>query len=333
MRKEQQLFSPSFTGPISTHLEGFLNEKRSLGFRYQSEAWRLGEIDRLTITMNTPPDSLPRSLMEAWYKRTSAESHKTWMSRKTVMNQLADYFFVRDLDVFKPSFHSNAIDVEAPFVPHIFTTKELRSIFTAADKLQPVSNSPLRGDVASLLFRVLYACGLRLSEALSLTMECVDLENGVITIYDGKNKTDRYAPLSSELTERCKAYVQKCRTPAIDGCPFFPAPDGGFYSKGAVSYMWYQILRAAKIPKTDDGPRIHDFRHTFAVSCLRKWVREKKDLNAMLPVLSSYLGHRNFGATQRYLRLTAEVYPDVTALVEAQFGGIIPRGNGVDDED
>lgn len=93
-----------------------------------------------------------------------------------------------------------------------------------------------------------------------------------------------------------------------------------------MQYAWQQVLRLAAIPKTDDGPRIHDLRHTFAVSCLKNWVKQGKDLNALLPVLSAYLGHRRLSATSRYLRLTADMFPEVVAMVEAQFSGMIPDG-------
>lgn len=333
MRNPPPISNPQFTGPISSQLDGFLKEKRDLGYRYQSEAWRLAEIDRLSTAMKTPESSLPRSLVEEWNKRTPTESTKTWRSRMTVMNQLADYFFARNLEMFKPSLQINAVDAATPFAPHIFTGVELRGIFAASDEIQPTPNSPMRREFASLFFRTLYACGLRLSEARRLTMEQVDLEHGVLTILDGKNQTDRYVPLSPELMERYTAYVKKRFMNANAEQIFFAAPDGGVYSKAALTHLWNQVRKKAQIPKNDDGPRLHDFRHTFAVSCLKRWVREQKDLNAMLPVLSSYMGHKNLGATQRYLRLTAEVFPEVTSMVESWFGGNIPKGNGVDDEE
>ena len=73
------------------------------------------------------------------------------------------------------------------------------------------------------------------------------------------------------------------------------------------------------------GPRLHDLRHTFAVHRLAEWYREGVDLNALLPVLATYLGHRSITDTQLYLRLTADLFPDLIARSEAAFGHIIPR--------
>ena len=68
----------------------------------------------------------------------------------------------------------------------------------------------------------------------------------------------------------------------------------------------------------------HDMRHTFAVHCLNSWVLAGEDLTAGLPVLSTYLGHNDLSGTQRYLQLTAQMYPDITQKLEKQFGELIP---------
>jgi integrase len=72
------------------------------------------------------------------------------------------------------------------------------------------------------------------------------------------------------------------------------------------------------------GPRVHDFRHAYAVHCLKKWVEQEKDLAAYLPVLKTYLGHDSFEETAYYLRLTADVFPEITLKLETWYPGIIP---------
>ena len=80
------------------------------------------------------------------------------------------------------------------------------------------------------------------------------------------------------------------------------------------------------------GPRIHDFRHTYAVHCLKKWAEQEKDLTAYLPVLKTYLGHDSFEETAYYLRLTADVFPDITLKLETRYPGMIPELEGDIDE-
>ena len=87
-----------------------------------------------------------------------------------------------------------------------------------------------------------------------------------------------------------------------------------------------QCLFNANIPYNGKGPRIHDLRHTFAVTCLKNWVIAGNDIDSMLPVLSAYLGHKSMSGTQHYLRLTAEMFPQITESVEKKFGPIISGG-------
>lgn len=333
MRKSNVIFMPDFTGPIAEHLKQFLEEKRTLGRKYTSESYRLLQIDRISKELNIAPNTLPKELIDAWCVRTFNESIKTWHARITVTTQLTNYFIARDLPCAKTMIHLDGTRTNSKFVPHIFTADEIKRLFLAADALNAPSNSPHRRDAASLLFRVLYSCGLRLNEALVLTVENLDLENGIITVKGGKGKVDRYAPMSRELTVRCQTYKNNVLDNVNDSSIFFAAPDGGKYAMTTVSYMWYQILKSAGIPKNDDGPRIHDLRHTFAVHCLKKWVDNGEKINALFPVLSSYMGHVNLNSVNKYLRLTADVFPDITKLVERHFGYIVPNGGYVYEEE
>lgn len=80
------------------------------------------------------------------------------------------------------------------------------------------------------------------------------------------------------------------------------------------------------------GPRIHDFRHSYAVHCLKKWTGQGKDLTAYLPVIKTYLGHDSFKETAYYLRLTADMFPDILQKLEIRYPEIIPEVEGGADE-
>ena len=250
-----------------------------------------------------------------------------------VTTQLTDYFSAHDLPCAKTIIQTNGNHPDSTFIPHIFTEDEMRRLFEAADFINAPLNSPHRCAVASLLFRMLYSCGLRLGEALSLTVKDVDTENYVITVKGGKGNVDRFVPMSCQLGDRCRTYKNNVRSDAGDARIFFAAPDGGKYSNNAVTNIWIQILQSAGIPRNDDGPRIHDLRHTFAVHCLKKWVLDGEQVNSLLPVLSSYMGHTNLTSVNKYLRLTADVFPDITRRIEKHFGYIVPNGGLVYEEE
>jgi integrase/recombinase XerD len=158
----------------------------------------------------------------------------------------------------------------------------------------------------------------------------VDLDTGILTIMDGKFNKDRLVPLSNELLHRCRAYAKQVHMFSDAEAYFFPAPNGKAITIGNVYKNFRKFLWKAGISHGGwgKGPRVHDFRHTFAVHCLRRWVMEGRDLTAYLPVLKTYLGHHSFSDTSQYLRLTAELYPNITAKVEHAFGHVIPAMGG-----
>ncbi|MFM0558164.1 tyrosine-type recombinase/integrase [Paraburkholderia sediminicola] len=130
--------------------------------------------------------------------------------------------------------------------------------------------------------------------------------------------------------------VQRLRTYAAlmgDRPPdryFFPSPFGGPWSREAVYEMYRELLMRCEIAHggRGKGPRVHDLRHAFATHALLRWCREGADLDAKLPVLATYMGHRSLAGTQRYLHLIAELFPEITMRTNAAFGDVIPRRNG-----
>lgn len=333
MNNSKTEHTPVFSGPIAVHLAGFLEEKRTLGYKYTNESWRLVQIDELSKEVNNAPNTLSQELINTWWKRSPFEGDKTWYSRITIMKQLTSYFIARDLLCASLPNHLEMNRIKTTFIPYIFSHDEIRRIFQAADAIVPPTYRPHRGKVASLLFRMLYSCGLRLGEALNLTIRDIDLERNVITVKEGKGKVDRYVPMSEELSRRCRIYAEEIFSEPKAMDPFFAAPDGGKYSHTAISGMWNEILRKANIHKTDNGPRIHDLRHTFCVHCLKRWVDNGENVNSLLPVLSSYLGHVHLSSVNRYLRLTADVFPDITKAVENYIGNIVPDGGSTYEEE
>jgi integrase len=176
------------------------------------------------------------------------------------------------------------------------------------------------------LFRTLYACGLRIGEALTLTVADADLEAGLLTIRpeNAKFNKGRTLPMSETLVARLADYDAKVgvRGPTA---PFFPSPRG-FYRPQPIGNVFRGLLAAAEIPHTDDGPTIHSLRHTFACHCIMRWAREGANVNANLPFLSAYLGHEGLRGTERYLRFTAEMMPELREAVE-RLSWVIP-GSG-----
>ncbi len=175
---------------------------------------------------------------------------------------------------------------------------------------------------------MLYGCGLRVSEATHLRVCDVNLDNGVLTVLDTKSGKDRLVPMDISLIKRCRAYADRLHRISKPDDFFFQTRDGEYFARQSVYTAFRQLLWKGGISYAGRayGPRPHDLRHTQAVHCLKRWVKSGYDLSSALPVLSTYLGHKTFEGTSRYLRLTAELYPDITEAVEVKFGELIPGG-------
>jgi len=146
--------------------------------------------------------------------------------------------------------------------------------------------------------------------------------------YNTNGQNSGLIPLSESLLKLLRNYRDNTAYWLCDDDFFFPAPDRTILSPNTVYQRFRKVLWSAGIPYNGkgNGPRLHDIRHTFAVHTLQKWVETGEDLTAMLPVLSVFMGHKSMRATSRYLRLTAEVYPDVVRQVENTCAYVIPGG-------
>lgn len=211
--------------------------------------------------------------------------------------------------------------------PYIFSHDEIRRVFKTIDSLSPSCFSIRRHLILPLLFRLLYCCGLRASEALNLKVSDIDFEHGVIFIHDAKDYRDRLIPLNQDLYQRCMDYKEYVLSGFGPEGYFFPAPDGLSYHIFTIRKTFRDILWNSGISYggRNVGPRLHDLRHTFAVHSLQKLLEEGKRPAEVLPILSTYMGHKTYKGTSKYLHLTSELYPEILEKMEAAFGGLLPE--------
>ncbi|HZE80329.1 MAG TPA: tyrosine-type recombinase/integrase [Candidatus Polarisedimenticolia bacterium] len=161
----------------------------------------------------------------------------------------------------------------------MLTDEELRKFLQAVDALEPTARSPLRHLIMPEVFRLLYGCGFRVREVLKLRVRDVDLNQGIITVHQGKFRKDRLVPPALPLVNRLRNYAAHFENRPPDAI-FFPAPSGRPFSLRTVYTLLRQLLLQCGIPHAGrgKGPRIHDYRHLFAVHTLRRWYRDGEDL-------------------------------------------------------
>jgi len=217
--------------------------------------------------------------------------------------------------------------------PYIYTRNQIREIIVAAKRMGP--NGSLRPMVMSTLIGLLYNTGLRISEALKLTLGDVDFKHKVLLIRQTKFKKSRLVPLSISAAEALGAYLEKREAAGfsmVRTAPVFMNPhktaNGKPYGYETISNVFIEIIRKKKIrgPAGQRGPRVHDLRHSFAVHRLAKWYREGAVISAKLPLLSTYLGHSSLIGTEVYLQATAQLLEEANKRFHNHFALPCPRG-------
>jgi integrase/recombinase XerD len=213
------------------------------------------------------------------------------------------------------------------YVPHIFTDPELHAFFSEIDRASvgPYSG-PVRHLIIPVFFRLLYCCGLRSSEARLLNVEDVDLEIGKLTIRQSKGNKDRTVMMSEEILGLCRIFHSKISRIFPDRIVFFPNQSGKAYNNSIIDHWFHLFWDKTGITKSSGNPpRVHDFRHTFAVKRLNLWVNEGKDLHVFLPYLSMYLGHAHLTETDYYLHFVPEFFPLFKEKTQGKGASLIPE--------
>jgi integrase len=201
---------------------------------------------------------------------------------------------------------------------HIYSIAELRALVTAAKEM-PTAYAPLRPITYATLLLLLYGAGIRIGEALRLSLSDVDFVDRVITVRETKFHKSRLVPIGPNLTRVLADYsAARCRclpTPAGRLSRFFCTRSGRHLPYTTVWAQFDQLCRATGVrgPGSWRGqPRIHDIRHTSATHHLIAWYRAGKDVQLLLPRLATYLGHVSIESTQRYLSLTPELLQEAS---------------------
>lgn len=323
-RKEIQF--KSLLAPI---IYQFIRGKRACGYKYNEAPRILKCFDRFLCGTDIKQNELPREIVLQWLTKQPHEQPSTHQHRVVLVRQLAA-MMVRlgyQAYVVPGRFGPRRSLV---FAPYIFTHGEIKNIMHAVDQIKPSAVSPIRHIVLPEIFRLLYGCGFRLNEVLNLRVRDVDLKQGVIIVREAKFGKDRLVPPSVDLIERLQIYTEQLEKNTIekrtDDSFFFPSPTQTAWGHTTIYALFRKLLYQCDIPHAGrgKGPRVHDLRHTFAVHRLIKWYEEGCDLNAKLPFLVAYLGHKDFTGTQKYLHLTAELFPNLTARMNKNFGDVIP---------
>lgn len=312
-----------FYGINACLIEKYISFKRSLGYVF-SDTYTFKMFDEFTIEQKATSIGLTKELAIKWATKRPNESNVNQYKR---VNTIINFSIYLNQLGYKSYIPKQVRNSKSTFTPYIFSKEELKSFFTACDFIEVKRSSSMQY-ILPIIFRLIYGCGLRSSEAVKLKYNDVDLENGFIIIRETKNGSERMLPLSDSLIFICKQYKEKyLSVQQIPSIYFFPQKNGSAYSPNTL-YQWFRtILWNAGIPHggKGKGPRLHDLRHTFSVHSLVEMSRKGLDLYYSLPILSKYLGHKSLEATDKYVRLTSEMYPELIQDVNSICSYVFPE--------
>ncbi len=298
-------------------VQRYLDDRRQLGFELIAPGTELMRFARYADARNHR-GPLTQDLIVGWarehVKRTSAV---TAARRLECVRPFAAYY-----RQFEPTSEIPPLGIlgrgHRRLVPHIYTDQEVAQLLQASDRLTP--HDGLRPLAYRTLFGLIAAAGLRLSEALNLTVADVDLAAGAVTIRQTKFRKSRCLPIHSSVVRALRSYRQsRDRCHDFDpGSPFFVSQRGTTLPKRTVENVFLRMQPHLGWQARGDYPvpRIHDLRHTFAVRRLQRWREEDQSIDQALFWLCTYLGHAKISNTYWYLTGVPELMDCIGARFE-----------------
>lgn len=306
----------AFTSWLAPHFEHFVALRHASGSGYISQRNLLLAFDRyLDATASKPP--LLRGTLIQYLASLDRLSPRGWDNVVGVVWPAVTYALrhgahIERLPARPPKPATNWRQRQ----PRILSIKEVGRLLAAARRLPPLGS--LRSATTATLLGLLYATGMRIGEALALDIGDLDCGDRLLTVRKGKFGKSRILPLRESTVEALVRYLQHpSRTLGTEAsAPIFVSGRRRRLSDPAVRPAIHKASRASGISKP--WPRPHDFRHTFAISRVAGWYAEGRDVNALLPALSTYLGHISVENTRLYLTANGVLLERAAARFEHQ---------------
>lgn len=308
------------------HIKQFIDLKLKLGFTYRTYSVIFAQLDRFAEGSREISSGITKEFAGKWFERLPNESEFYRYARVRFLAQFSSYLCDLGIQSYIPKLPPCP---KSTFIPYIYSQAEIDAIFKACDELR-LQRATMSSCLICLpaLIRMLYSTGLRIGEALVIKNEDVNLEENYLCVKDGKNDKERIIPISTSLASVCKEYLcHRKRLPLKKTEYFFVKFNGNKCDAYGIHHRFKKCLANAGIPYIGrgQGPRLHDLRHTFAVTSLANMAEAGIDLYVSLPILSNYLGHQSLDSTNHYVRLTANMYPGLLKDVDTICLNVFPK--------
>jgi site-specific recombinase XerD len=312
----------NFESFLADAMRDYLDYLDDLGFSVVMPAHNLKRIDRFLFARQIRHfDQLNTRLMLQFVDehkgRVKAQTLRLW---KHTFHGLCRYL-VRAGRMTENPVAAFPVPKALPYRPHVFSPQELRLLFEFLKGQMQKAADPM-GHFRALsrytFYHLLYACGLRVSEATALTKAAYSPRQATLFVERSKFLKDRLIPISQKVCSnlnRLLATRQRLFGVPPEGFLFLFLPESRPYNRRWASVYFRRVLKRLGIYRSEEyhrgcyhgTPHLHELRRAFAVHRLLKWYRDQADVDAKLPLLATYMGHSYFGHTKTYLTLTQQL--------------------------
>jgi integrase len=312
-----------FVSAFAGELDRYLDHKVSCGFKEVSYLSDLRVFDKFCSLQLLSSPVFTRDVADKWIQLRPGESTTNRYGRVNTAKNFLRYLSNNGYDVYVTR---DVATGNTDFTPHIYSYDEVERYFSAVDSFDSRKNRKAKIQFP-VLFRLLYCCGTRINETLGIRKMDVDIDAGILKLFETKNNCERYIVLGEDMKTLMRQFADKSFYLLADDEYIFTNANGGRYGGDGLYDYHREFLRLAGIPYIGggEGPRVHDWRHTFSVYAFKRMVDSGLDMYVALPILSTYLGHKSIYATERYVRLTMSMFPYIEekfkAKAETVFGG------------
>jgi len=296
-------------------VKDYLAMRRNLGFKLRYAGTAL--LGFVSFLEQQGASHISTRLALEWAQKPDSASPAHWARRLSVVRGFARYRMASDERTEIPS---NALLPYRPkrARPYLYTDNETSQLLEAALNLPRTTHFKRR--TYYCLLGLLAVSGMRIGEVLGLKIANVDLSAGVLTIEDGKFGKSRLVPLHDSTLKVLAEYMSH-RSQFLNGQPadhFFVSNLRNRLDGGQIRRMFYTLSRRVGLrgQNSSSGPRLHDFRHVFAIKTLLRWYQGGENVEARLPVLSTFLGHVHVADTYWYLTACPELMGEAVKCLE-----------------
>jgi len=314
-----------FASAFADKLDAMLEYRVACGFKKDSHLRNLLKFDAFCFEHFQDASALNHEIVHSWLDNETKLGYG-FNGIAGSIRQFGKYLNAIGEDAYvlpeKFGHHVNRL------IPYILTDTELSALFASIDKLPTDNAEPFLAEIAPVLFRLIYTCGLRPNEGREILHSNINHDTGEVLIDHTKRNKERIVVMSDEMLAMCREYDFR-RGVFSKGNPYyFPSNSGSAFTAPKL----YKILNTAwfNAACSPQNPiprpiRVYDLRHRFASACLNRWLDNGENLMAMLPYLRSFMGHSNLSETAYYIHLLPENLVKSAGIDWVKLNALLPE--------